>query len=346
MNILVTGYRGYIGSLLIPILLEEGYRITGIDTCWHENLISTNTQPHLVINKDIRHLDIECFNNIDCVIHLAALCNDPLGELNEKATYDINYHASIDIAKLAKKAGVKRFIYASSCSLYGGSGGRLVDESADFTPLTHYAKSKINVEKDIYPLADDVFCVTCLRLATAYGFAPMLRGDLVINNLTYYALTTGKVYLKSQGLAWRPFIHVEDIARVINEFIKAPTEIVNHNSFNIGCNKENYTINEIAEIVKLTIPDSNIEFASNAFIDERNYKVDFTNFKNAFSDFKFNWTVHEGIKQLKEKFIEHDLINLDIDSQQLNRVERLNCLIKEGLLDQNFFWKSDNRSFV
>lgn len=344
MNILVTGYSGYIGSLLIPILIDKGYKVTGVDTHWYQSLITTDTKPHFIINKDIRQLDIESFKNIDCIIHLAALCNDPLGELVEKATYDINYSASISLAKLAKKAGVKRFIYASSCSLYGGSGGNLVDESAEFTPLTHYAKSKINVEKDIFSLADDAFCVSCLRLGTAYGFSPVLRGDLVINNLTYHALKTGKVFLKSQGLAWRPFIHVEDIARVMHEFTEAPEQTINQNSFNIGENDENYTITEIAEIVKNTIPTSTIEFDSNAFIDKRNYKVDFAKFKNAFPNFNFKWKVDRGIEHLKEKLVEHDLLTLEIDSQKLCRVERLKYLLTEELINADFFWKAKQTS--
>jgi nucleoside-diphosphate-sugar epimerase len=265
VRILVTGDKGYIGTVMVPLLIQEGYTVTGLDSDWFEQSAFSELPVKVVSRKkdlrDLEPLDLEGF---DAVIHLAGLSNDPLGDLNPTLTYDINHAASVRLAKLAKKAGVSRFLFSSSCSTYGAaSPEELLDEQAEFRPVTPYGRSKVLVEQDIAKLGDSNFSPTFLRNATAYGVSPRLRFDLVLNNLVAWALTTGRIYIKSDGTPWRPIVHIEDISRAFIAVLNAPREVIHCEAFNVGQTEENYQIRDLAEIVGETVPGCRIEYAQN-----------------------------------------------------------------------------------
>ena len=276
MKVLVTGHQGYIGTVLTPMLVAGGHEVVGLDS---ELFVSgTIGEPPIDLpsmKMDVRDVSVDDLRGFDAVLHLAGISNDPLGDLNPETTYEINHQASVRIARLAKEAGVQRFLFASSCSLYGAAGDKeLVDESADFNPVTPYGESKIMVERDVAPLADDSFTPVYLRAATAFGFSPRLRADLVVNNLTGYAVTRGEVFLKSDGTPWRPLVHIEDISRAYKALLEAPRKLVHNEAFNVGRTTENYRIREVATIVGEVVPNSEVTFAEGAGPDLRDYRVD------------------------------------------------------------------------
>lgn len=339
-KVLLTGDKGYIGTLLAPMLLANGYDVTGLDADYFADCTFGKVVPdnYPSIRKDVRHLTPRDVEGFDAVLHLAGLSNDPLGDLNPELTADINFKASVKLAQLAKKAGVSRFIFSSSCSNYGAGGQDMLDENATLRPVTPYGESKVRVEQEVSKLADEDFCPVFLRNATAYGFSPRLRFDLVLNNLVAWAYTTGKVYLKSDGSPWRPIVHIEDISRAFIAALEAQAEKVFNQKFNVGQTSENYRIREIAEIVQETVPGSEVTFADAAGPDKRNYRVNCDKIQNVLPNFKPQWTARKGAKELYEAYKKHGLKLDEFEGRKYRRITHIKHLISSGELDDHLFW--------
>jgi nucleoside-diphosphate-sugar epimerase len=337
MNILVTGHRGYIGRVLLPLLHKENYAIRGYDSFYYNK--SNENIPNIEeLNKDIRNIEYEDVKGIDVVIHLAALSNDPLGYYRPSVTYDINNKAAVKIAKIAKRAGVSRFIFTSSCSVYGAKDLEFVTEESRPNPITPYGESKIIAENEISKLANEEFSPTFLRPGTAYGYSPMLRSDLVLNNLVGWAHLTGKIYLKSDGKAWRPLVHIEDISKAIIAVIKSEKEVVNNQIFNVGLTEENYRVIDLAEIVEKVVPKSNIVFAENAGSDKRNYRVNCDKIQDIIPKFKPTWNCKKGAKELYIN-IKRNFYDIEtFEGGPYNRISHIKKLIKDGFMDNNLYW--------
>ena len=338
MKILVTGNKGYIGSVLVPMLIKEGFEVTGLDSdIYRACTYGDELHDVKTIIKDVRDVEVSDIKGFDAILHLAGLSNDPLGDLNPDITYEINYKATVSLAEKAKKAGVKRFVFSSSCSTYGASGDDFIDETAEFNPVTPYGKSKVLAEQDLLKLADDNFCVTFLRNATAYGYSQRIRFDLVVNNLSAWAFTTGKVLLKSDGKPWRPLVHIEDISRAFIAVLKAPKEIVNKEAFNVGTQEDNYRIREVAEIVKDVIPNSVVGFADDASPDTRNYRVNCDKIHKTL-DFKPQWNVKKGVEQLHTAYNKYELTEQEFEGEKYRRITHVKMLIEQGKLDKSLRW--------
>jgi len=336
MRVLVTGHKGYIGSLLVPMLLDSGHDVEGFDSDLYERCTFSGDileVPHL--RKDVRDVEPEDVSGFDAVIHLAGLSNDPLGDYRPALTEEINYAASVRLATLAKAAGVRRFVFASSCSNYGQAGNEFLDEEAAFNPVTPYGVSKVRVEGDLSELADETFSPTYLRASTAYGYSPRLRFDLVLNNLTAWAFTTGSVYLKSDGTPWRPIVHVEDICRAYKAAIEAPVESVHNRAFNVGTTTENYQIRELAEIVREGVPDCEIQYADDAGPDKRCYRVECNRIAKELPGFKPQWTARRGVQELVESYRDTGLTLDDFEGERFKRIAHIKLLLAEGVLDEN-----------
>src|SRR5688500_1989058 len=298
MRILVTGHKGYIGSVLVPLAQRAGHEVVGLDSDLYRNSTYGSEPPRIPeIIKDVRDIETSDLRGIDAIIHLAGLSNDMLGDLNPERTYAMNHAASVRLAEMAKEVGIERYVIASSCSNYGAAGDKTQDESGVLNPVTPYAKSKVMVERDVSELADDHFSPVFMRNATAYGVSPRIRFDLVLNNLTAWAYTTGNILLKSDGTPWRPLVHIEDISTAAIAALEAPRELVHNQHFNVGMNTENYQVRELAQMVKETVPNCELAFAAGAEPDKRNYKVDFTKYTRTFPKYKLRWTAREGVKQ-------------------------------------------------
>jgi nucleoside-diphosphate-sugar epimerase len=304
MKVLVTGHRGYIGSVMVPLLLEAGHDVAGLDTGLYE-ACSFGDRRHEVagIRLDIRDVEPRHLEGVEAVVHLAALSNDPLGDLDAQLTYDINHGASVRLARAARRAGVERFLFASSCSLYGASGGDTpLTEDAPFNPVTPYGESKVLVEQDVSKLATDSFSPFFFRNATAYGVSPYLRVDIMVNNLVGYAVTTGEVLIKSDGSPWRPLVHVEDICRAFLAALDAPRKRTHNQAFNVGLSEENFRVREVADMVESVVAGSRVEYADGASADARDYRVDFRKIHRVLPEFRPRWTVRKGVEELYEAY--------------------------------------------
>lgn len=336
MRILVTGHKGYIGTVLTPMLVGEGYDVVGLDSDLYERCTFGDPAPPVEeVRKDIRDAERSDLEGIDAVLHLAALSNDPLGNINPTLTYDINAEASIRLAELARESGVERFVFSSSCSNYGAGGDDLIDENGAFNPVTPYGESKVRVEKTLATMADDHFSPVCLRNATAYGVSPRMRFDIVVNNLVAWAMTTGRVHLKSDGSPWRPLVHVEDIARAFVAVLQAPRERIHNEAFNIGRTDQNFRISEVAEIVRRTVPDTRVDFASDAGPDKRNYRVDCGKVERLLPEFKPQWDVERGAAELYEAYRRVGLTLEEFEGPKYKRIDHIKMLIGEGVLDDS-----------
>jgi nucleoside-diphosphate-sugar epimerase len=299
MKILVTGHHGYIGSVMVDVLARAGHDVSGLDTYLYEGCNFGSERLTIpAIRKDIRDVESSDLLGFDAVIHLAALSNDPLGCLDERCTLDINHQGSVTVARAAKDAGVRRFLFASSCSLYGAAGTTMLNESAAFNPITAYGMSKVLVEADVSQMADDSFSPTFLRNATAYGASPRLRADVVVNNLVGVAYTTGKVLIQSDGTPWRPLVHVEDISRAFLAVLEAPREAVHNEAFNVGSTQENYQIRELAAMVEEVVPGCSVKYLEGGGPDPRCYRVNCDKLSAHIPGFRTKWTVRGGIEEL------------------------------------------------
>jgi nucleoside-diphosphate-sugar epimerase len=337
MKVLITGHDGYIGSVLAPVLAQRGHEITGLDTLYYSGCgFDTGSVGPA---RDVRDAVAADVAGHDAVVHLAALSNDPLGELDPDLTYDINHRASVMLAAACKQAGVRRFVFASSCSLYGTADTAIaLDESAPFNPVTPYGRSKVLAEGDIKQLADDDFSPTFLRNATVYGVSARHRGDLVVNNLAAYAYCTGKLLLMSDGSPWRPLIHVRDLAAVVAEVVEGPIDHVHNQAFNVGSNEHNYQIRDIAEIVASVADNSPITFADDAGPDVRSYRVDFSKLHSTFPALRFDWDIERGAKELLEAYSANNLTLEEFLGPRFTRLKRINELLEHGDLDAHLRW--------
>jgi nucleoside-diphosphate-sugar epimerase len=341
MRVLVTGHNGYIGSVMVPVLQAAGHAVVGLDTFFFEDcsLGSEDTERVPVLRKDIRDIEVSDLEGFDAIAHLAALCNDPLGDLHPEWTHEINHQASVQLASMARDAGVKRFLYASSCSMYGAAGGDdALTEEAPLRPLTAYAISKVRTEEDVSKIATDSFSPVFMRNATAYGLSPRLRADVVLNNLVCWAHTTGRIRIMSDGTPWRPIVHVQDISRAFAAVLAAPRAIIHNQAFNVGANGENYQVRELAEIVRATVPGCTIEYADGAGPDPRSYRVDFGKLSGTFPDFKPQWNASFGAKDLYAALQEANVTLADFQGRKYIRLAQIKHLLGLGRLDDALRW--------
>ncbi len=339
MRVLVTGSQGYIGSVLTSRLIEAGIEVVGLDTGWFNDCLFQQPQNGFVYrNQDIRDVTLEELDGFDAILHLAALSNDPLGNLNPELTMKLNHEGTIRFAKLAKQAGVRRFIVSSSCSIYGKAGDNLIDETAQLNPVTAYGKSKALIDRDVSHMADESFTPVFLRHATAYGVSPRLRLDLVLNDLVASAVLTGKILMLSDGTPWRPLVHIEDISSAFIAALQAPREAVHNEAFNIGSTSENYRISELADFIRQAVPDATIEYAANAGPDLRCYRVDFSKAERKLPGFAPQWTVRRGVEQLLAAYRARPLTTEDMTGPNFRRLARLNQLGAQGLIDEELRW--------
>ena len=339
MRVLVAGDRGYIGAVMVPLLSAAGHDVEGLDLGLYEgcDLGPAPAYPSGASTRaacDMRDVTAGQLADFDVVICLAALSNDPLGDLNPGATHSVNLDGTMQLARAAKAAGVGRFLFASSCSLYGAAGSGAVAEDADLYPVTAYGETKVQAERALSALADDDFSPTYLRNATAYGASPRLRLDIVVNNLTAVAMTTGEVRLQSDGTPWRPLVHLEDISRAFLAMLEAPRELVHNEAFNVGRAVDNVQIRQVAEMVRDAVPGSTVTLAEGAGPDLRNYRVDFSKLDDTFPGLKLRWSVREGIEELAGAYAKYSMTLDDFNSSRYVRLRRIRELLTAGTVDE------------
>ena len=341
MRVLVTGHKGYIGTIMVPMLQKAGHDVLGIDSDLYRNSTYGKAIPETQeILKDIRDIEKEDLKGVEGIIHLAGLSNDMLGDLNPEMTYEINHAASVRLAEMAKELGIARFVFASSCSNYGAASDGMQDENAELNPVTPYAVSKVRVERDLGKMADDNFSPTFMRNATAYGVSPRMRFDIVLNNLTAWAYTTGNVLLKSDGTPWRPLVHIEDISLAAIGALETPRELIHNEAFNVGINSENYQMRQLAEFVKEVVPNCEIEFAAGAGPDKRNYRVDFSKYTKTFPKHQLSWDARRGAQDIYESYRKYGLQKDDYEGPKYKRIAQLKYLLGSDQLDNSLRWKN------
>jgi nucleoside-diphosphate-sugar epimerase len=319
---------------------RAGHEVVGLDSDLYRNSTYGKGMPEVnEIIKDIRDIEKEDLRGVDAIVHLAGLSNDVLGDLNPELTYDINHKASVRMAEMAKEVGIRRFVFASSCSNYGAAGNQMQTEEGELHPVTAYAISKVRVEHDLALLADDNFSPVIMRNATAYGVSPRIRFDIVLNNLTAWAFTTGHVLLKSDGTPWRPIVHIEDISMAAIGALESPREVVHNQVFNVGINSENYQMRQLADIVGKTVPNCEIKFADGAEPDKRNYRVDFTKYTNAFPRHRLRWNAKQGAAQIYESYKTIGLGRDEYEGPRYKRIAQLKLLLSTGQLDATLRWR-------
>ncbi len=338
--ILVTGDRGYIGSVLVEKLLSEGFEVIGLDSGFFANSVvfRVSEPKYKTITKDIREVNLSDLAGIDTIIHLSALSNDPMGEIDPKLTEEINYRASVRLAKLAKKAGVKRFLFSSSCSIYGIAKNSIVNENSKVNPLTAYAKSKIDTEQELLKLADSDFCVGVMRNSTVYGFSPKFRNDLVVNNLVTTALALGEIRIMSDGTPWRPLIDIRDLSRIFIEFLTSDSRKINGKIINVGFNENNFQVKDIVSIVQKNIPNCKVVYTGEHGRDTRSYRVSFDRFKSLFPQVKREWTLEKSVKDMVKNLKKIGFGKKEFKSGVFTRLTMLKGLMEEKKIDSQLFW--------
>jgi len=339
MKVLITGDTGYIGSTIVPLFLHENFDVVGLDSDLFEQCVFElpgYTIPHL--RKDIRDVNVGDLRGFDAVVHLAALSNDPLGNLDPDLTYAINHKASVRLAELAREAGVSRFLFSSSCSIYGAAGQDAVDETAPFNPVTPYGHSKELVERDVRTLARDDFSPVFLRNATVYGWSPRMRFDLVLNNLVAWAIASGKILIKSDGTPWRPIVHVEDVGRAFIAAIRAERGRVHNQAFNIGQSNENYQVRDIAAIVKDVVAGTEVAYAPGGEPDKRSYRVDFSKVQRLLPEWQPRWNARSGAEQLRAAYQRAGVSVEDFEGPRFRRIDLLKRLMSAGKVDRALRW--------
>jgi len=339
MKVLVTGTEGYLGSLFAPLLMERGHEVTAVDTGYYKVgwLYNGTSLTAKTLNKDIRHITIEDVQGMDAIVHMAELSNDPTGQLAPHITYEINHKGSVRLAELAKQAGVRRFVYMSSCSVYGVASEGDVTEETPVNPQTAYAECKAMVERDVTKMADDDFSPTFMRNATAFGASPRMRFDIVLNNLSGLAWTTKEIKMTSDGTPWRPLVHALDIAKALICTLEAPRDIVHNQIFNVGDTANNYQVREIAEIVAGVFKGCALSFGNNG-ADNRSYRVSFEKINTQLPGFKCDWNAQRGAQQLYDVFSQIDMTQEDFESRGFTRLKQLEYLIRTQQIDKDFFW--------